>query len=143
MTLGYTPDRGWVPLGVMPILSLIHPVFEGERPDKPVEAAHVGLDQVYAYLPFEGREEAPLAAHRAPSDLLERRVWTKAARGGGIAIRKMLTIQTNKEREDPSWPPFVAHFTDWSAGRQEPLKTTVRTASSREGIDAQVAAWTA
>jgi len=141
MTLGYDHDRGWRPLGVMPILSLIHPVFEGERTDKPVDSAHVGLDQVYAYLPFEGREEAPLEQNRTPSELLERRVWTKAARGGGVAIRKLVTVQTHKDREDPSWPPFAAHFTDWSAGRKDPLKTTVATASSREAIDARVAAW--
>ncbi len=143
MTLSFDPDTGWAPLGIMPILSLIHPVFEGERTDKPVESAHVGLDQVYAYLPFEGRQEAPLELNRTPSELVERRVWTKAARGGGIAVRKAVTVQTNKSEEDPSWPPFVAHFTDWSAGRKEPLKTTVRAAATRKGIDAQVEAWMA
>ena len=143
MTLKYDPDAGWSPLGIMPILSMIGPVFEGERPDKPVDSANVGLDQVYAYLPFEGREEAPAEIARTPTTLLERRVWTKAARGGGIAVRKVVSVETNKHDEDPNWPPYVAHFTDWSAGRQEPLKTTIRVASTREGLDRHVDAWIA
>jgi len=141
MTLRYDPEKGYAPLGIMPIVSLIHPVLEGERTDKPVEPAYVGLDQVYAYLPFEGKTDAPEDRKLSKSQLLERRVWTKAARGGGLAIRKLVSLETNKHDEDPSWPPFVVHFTDWSAGRKEPLKTTIRVASTRERLDAHAEAW--
>jgi hypothetical protein len=140
MTIAYDADGGWTPLGIMPIVSLIHPVLEGERPDKPVEPAHVGLEQVYAYLPFAGRDRRPEEPELTRSEVLDRRVWTKEARGATV-VRKYVVIGTNKADESPDYPPFVVHFTDWSATRREPLQTTIRVASTREKLDVHVQAW--
>jgi hypothetical protein len=56
-------------------------------------------------------------------------------------VRKAVVIQTNKAGAE--FPAFVAHFTDYSSGRKEPLQTSLRVASSREAIDGILAAWIA
>jgi len=140
MALGFDAETGWTPLGILPIVSMIHPVIEREREDKPVEPAHVGLDQVYAYLPFAGRADKPQERSLPDAEVLERKVWTKMARGT-TAVRKYVTIATNKADHDPDHPPYVAWFTDFSATRKEPLKTTIRVASTPDKLQAHVDAW--
>ena len=34
--------------------------------------------------------------------------------------------KTNKEEADPLYPSYVAFFTDFSLGRQQPLRTDLR-----------------
>lgn len=138
MTLIHDPEKGWIPNGVADFVSLLFPVFDRERADKPVDALHVGVQQVYSYLPQEEAEVVSETAH-VGSEVVARRVWTKGGKGG-TAVRKAVTIQTNKH-ELGDYPAFVAHFTDWSAGRKEPLQTQIRVASTRETIDGIVEAW--
>ncbi len=141
MALNYDETNGYSALGTLPIVSLIHPVLVRERTDKPVEPATVGLDQVYMHVPFAGRDAKATAKDLARSEVLQRRVWTKAARGGGLAVRKLVAFETNKADEDANYAPYVVYFTDFSAGRKEPLQTDMRVASDKASIDVHVEAW--
>jgi len=42
----------------------------------------------------------------------------------------LLIWKTNKEQNDDTYPAFVVHWTDYSAGRKSPLTREVRPASS-------------
>lgn len=139
VTLRYQAGKGYSPVAPMPIGSMIFPLFLRERADKLPDAACVGLDQIYARLPFESRFEAASAKERSSAQIVHRAVFTKATKGL-TAVRKVVALSTNKA-DDPAYPPFVAHFTDYSAGRAEPLKTTLRVASTREKLERHVQAW--
>lgn len=139
MSLAY--DRGgggWKAVGETRTAVLLHPTLLRERTDKVVDASSVGMTQITAHL--EGEiEEAVHASRRASAEIVRRGVFVKEAKGQ-IAVRKYTLVRTHKEHEG-THPPFVAFFTDWSAGRKEPLQTALRTAGSRESADAHVAAW--
>lgn len=141
MALTYDEQNGYGALGTLPIVSLIHPVLVRERTDKLVDAANVGLDQVYSHVPFAGRDAKATAKDLSRSDVLERRVWTKGARGGGLAVRKYVAFETNKADEDPNYAPYVAFFTDFSPGRKEPLQTDMRVASTQDGLQTHLETW--
>lgn len=135
MTLSYDPEKGYDARHDARTPALLFPVFQRERPDKSVDVASVGLEQLTSRLasatdPTEAPTELP------DSEVLLRRVWTK----GTAAVRKVVLIATHKEQRH-GFAPFAIFGTDYSGGRAEPLKTTLRTASTRERADAQVAAW--
>lgn len=139
MALSYDPTDGYKPLSELRTAVLIHPALLRERTDKKADATDAGMSQITSYLedaPVEARAAA--VVHRA-SEIVRRTVWTKETKGQ-IAVRKLAVIRTNKEHEG-THPPFVVHFTDYSAGRKTPLETTIRTASTLEGADRAVAVW--
>jgi hypothetical protein len=136
MALRYEAATGYAAIGPMPIPSMIFPRFVRERPDKASDVASVGLDQIYSRLPFDSRFETPSAAARAEPVVLRRGVYVK----GSTAVRKYVAIATNRPH-DPDYPRFVVHFTDFSAGRAEPLKASLRVASTTESLDRHIAAW--
>ncbi len=140
MTLNYSPDEGYTPLAIMPIPSLIHPTLIRERDDKTVDAACVGLEQLWRYLPFEGKDDTPVVESLAKSETVRRGVWVKETKGK-LAVRKYVVIATNKGDGDARYPSFVVHYTDFSAGRKEPLKTAVQVASTTERADELIDAW--
>ena len=61
------------------------------------------------------------------SEIIRREVYVKTVKGVD-GVRKLVVWKTNKEGVDPSYPPYVVHFTDYSAGRKDPLKREVRLA---------------
>jgi len=142
MTLAWSGDEGWSPLQVLPLPSLIHPVFVRERADKTPDAENCGLTQIWSYLPFEGRSTAPVRPTRPAGEVVYRRVWTKVTKGK-TAVRKAVVVATHKAELDARWPPYVTFFTDFSAGRKEPLQTALRVASSEEKALAAVESWIA
>ncbi len=140
MSLSYDPVEGYRPLSELRTAVLIHPVLLRERADKKADATDAGMTQITSYL--EDLSVEPRAAgaivHRA-SQLVRRAVWTKETKGQ-LAVRKLVVIKTNKEHEG-THPPYLVHFTDYSAGRKTPLETTIRTASSLEGAERAAGAW--
>jgi hypothetical protein len=58
---------------------------------------------------------------------VRREVWTKTTKGQ-LAVRKLLVWQTNKSEGSHRYPAYVVHWTDYSAGRAEPLDRDVRPA---------------
>jgi len=148
MTLRWDPNEGWKAAGAIPLPALLHPVYMGERPDKPIDPANVGLDQIRQILPLaeEDNEVAlrvPPAARGLPaSRVVARRVWVKVTKDKK-AVRKYVAWSTEKAQADDRYPPYVVCFTDFSPGRKEPLQRELRVASSEERLQAHIATWEA
>jgi hypothetical protein len=115
----------WAAHGVRPCPRPIHAVLDRVRDDKQPTAAEAGFTQVSGWLaPTAGDAKA---GSLAASKVLRREVWTKETKGQ-LAVRKLLIWKTNKEATEPSYPAFVVHWTDYSAGRATPLDREVRLA---------------
>lgn len=120
-------DGGWTLAGSAASPSLIHPVFKRLREDKGADATGVRHAQLQEYLP--ARPDTPAGAGGAlpASTVLRREVWTKTTKGQ-LAVRKLLVWKTNKPEVSDRHPAYVVHWTDYSAGRAEPLDREVRPA---------------
>jgi len=140
---GTFTESGWARSGSMPSASLIHPVFKRLREDKAPDETGVRFAQLQDYMPLTPSMSPALAL--PPSTLVRREVWTKTTKGQ-LAVRKLLVWQTNKSAQDDRYPAFVVHWTDFSAGRAEPLDRDVRPAPdeptaqaiAQEFIDANI-----
>lgn len=100
------------------------------RTDKSVTQQDIRFAQVEAYVTATLAEET--AAQELPaSKVLRREVWTRDARGQ-TAVRKLLVWKTNKEDIEPTYPAYVVHWTDYSAGRATPLEREVRLAPTEK-----------
>jgi hypothetical protein len=117
--------------------ALLFPIFKRERTDKTAARADIGLEQLTART-GELTEGGGSARTTAKSEVVKRAVYTKEMKGQ-TAVRKYVVVETRKR--EAGYPPFVVHFTDFSAGRAKPLETSMRSASSREKVDGLVAAW--
>jgi hypothetical protein len=137
-------ESGWVRAGSMPSASLIHPVLQRLREDKAADDTGVRFAQLQDYLPAPSAATASASA-LPPSKLVRREVWTKTTKGQ-LAVRKLLVWQTNKSEGSQRYPAYVVHWTDYSAGRAEPLDRDVRPAPdeaaaqqiAQEFIDANI-----
>ncbi len=137
MAVDYDAEHGYSPAGLVPFVKLIHPVIVRTRNDKSPATADVGVEQVARIVPF-ANELRP--ARLQASETLSRRVWTRTI-DGRRAVRKYVALATHKHAADPSHPPFVVHFSDFSPGRKTPLKTSLRVASSPGRLNALIAKW--
>ena len=70
---------------------------------------------------------AQVAVALPVSTLVRRAVWTKTTKGQ-TAVRKLVVWKTNKADQDATFPAYVVHWTDYSAGRATPLDREVRVA---------------
>ncbi len=131
---------GWRPVGQMPLARLKNPELARERPDKLPDVANIGLEQVYALTPFGGRRDIALPTSLPESTVVRRGVYTKTS-SDQTSVRKFVAIKTNKDRLDDSYPAYVTHFTDFSPGRAEPLKTSIEVASNLSNQAQQIEAW--
>lgn len=138
MALRHDPEAGWSAVGTIPFVSMIHPTMVRERADKPVDTGNVGLDQVFQYVPME-RDVQVEPANLTDASVLRREVYAKVTKGK-TAVRKVVVLATGKE-DDPEYPPFVVYFTDFSAGRKDPLKVDLRPSEDRARADAIADAW--
>lgn len=125
-------DEGaWVARQRMPGVSVLHPRLERLREDKKPIAADVPMRQVLDRVLLPDADKAAAAADLPKSEILRREVYTKVSKGQ-TAVRKLVMWKTNKQAVDPAYSAFVVHFTDYSAGRKDPLKRTVRLAPTLE-----------
>lgn len=132
-------DSGWATREVRPFVSLVFPVFVRERADKTVDPIYVGLEQVTAVVALDTEAEVRGGRAVGPrAEAVARRVWTKLGKTG-TAVRKVVLIETHRPSE--FGPPFVVFFTDWSAGRKEPLVTSLRVASTLTHAQAAMDQW--
>ena len=139
-------DGAWSQVRLVPSPSLIHPVFVRERPDKRVDPADVGLDQLRQVISFdEDLAPPPRAAQKStlpPSTVIARRAWKKVTKGQ-VAVRKYVAWATHKRELDPSYPAYVACFTDYSPGRKDPLQRDLAVASTEDRLREHLTAWEA
>jgi len=141
MALAFDPNASppWQALLPLPAASMMHAVFRRVRDDKVVDADGVRWSQVTDLVAFEDAGFAQ-ATELPRSQVIRREVFTKRERGA-LSVRKAVLWKTNKEEADPLYPPFVAFFTDFAPGRQQPLRTDLRVASTVERIHALADAW--
>jgi ATP-dependent DNA ligase len=130
-------ESGWSRAGSIPSASLIHPVFTRLREDKECDEVSVRFAQLQDYLPVESVRTTATALALPVSNLIRREVWTKTTKGQ-LAVRKLLVWKTNKSEVSPVFPAYVVHWTDYSAGRAEPLDRDVRPAPD-ENVAQQLA----
>ena len=142
MTLSYDEEAGYSALGPLPLASMLYPIFLREREDKTTDIGDIGLDQVFRHVIFDDRESEPTTVELPRAEILRRQVFTKTTKGS-LTVRKYVAVKTNKEESDSLYPPYVVHFTDYSPGRKDPLKTSLRVAGSQEGLDAHIDEWLA
>ena len=128
----------WQALRPLPAASMIHAVFRRVRGDKAADTQGVRWSQVTDIVPVQ---DGPALAIELPrSQVLRREVFTKKERGT-LCVRKAVLWKTNKEKADPLYPAYVAFFTDFTPGRQQPLRTSLRVASTLDRIHALADAW--
>lgn len=130
MVLAHDGER-WVARQRMPGVSVLHPRLERLREDKRPIAADVPMRQVLDRVLLPDADKAATAAELPKSEIVRREVYTKVSKGQ-TAVRKLILWKTNKQEADPAFPAYVVHFTDYSGGRKDPLKRTVRLAPSLE-----------
>jgi hypothetical protein len=127
--LVYT-DGGWQGAGIAPCPRPIHPSFDRVREDKDASGPDVRFAQVEPWMATV--EDAAGASVVLPgSTMIRRAVWTKVTKGQ-TAVRKLLVWKTNKDMHDRTYPAFVVHWTDYSAGRAAPLEREVRLAPNED-----------
>ena len=131
-------DQGYTPLGEYHTAVMLHPRFSRERDDKIADSANVGLEQILSRVSLDS-DQTQNAIDLPQAEIVERAVWVKETKGKK-AVRKYTLIKTNKE-EHSDISPFVLYSTDFSAGRAEPLKTTLNIASTKELADKQIESW--
>jgi hypothetical protein len=138
MALEYN-QKSWQTVRSMPAVSLINAVFLHVRNDKIVSPDSIRISQVTDLVPIEtpditGNIQLPC------STVLRREVFSKVV-SGQLCVRKLAAWKTNKDETDPLYPPYAVFFTDFVPGRNDPLKTDVRVASSLEKINALADTW--
>ena len=120
-------DHGWAAVRKMPGVSLIHPVMSRLREDKQVNDVDVRMAQLNERCFIPDIHSQVELKSLPVSTVLRREVYGKLTKGE-LAVRKLLVWKTNKEEEEADYPAFVVHWTDYSAGRKDPLKREVRLA---------------
>ena len=116
-------DQTWRRNGQGYCPKMLHPVMKRIRADKSVSYDDIRVEQVTPYL--GALRHAQNNQDLKESTLIRRQVWTKETKGQ-IAVRKLVVWRTNKETDDPRYPAFVVHWTDYSPGRAKPLDRDVR-----------------
>ena len=131
MVLAYQPDAGWQAVSTMPSASWLHPVLVRLRDDKKPDPIDTRFAQILERCSVDQAGSEVHATELPASQVLRRQVWTKTTKGK-VAVRKLVAWQTNKAEADASYPAYVLHWTDYSAGRAIPLDREVRTAPTPE-----------
>lgn len=126
MVLEHGP-AGWRTIREMPGASILHPVFSRVRTDKTVNPTDIRVAQVLERCMIEGLDKKAERLVLPASEIVRREVYAKTTKGQQ-SVRKLVVWRTNKEKIDPSYPAFVVHWTDFSAGRKNPLEREVRLA---------------
>ena len=131
MSLNYEAEQGFQAVRKQPCAALLYPIFVRIRDDKQVNPSDIRIEQVQERTHVEETEVDAQRMELPKSEVLRREVYTKTTKGK-LAVRKLSLWKTNKDQVDLRFPAFVVHFTDYSAGRKDPLKREVRLAPSLE-----------
>lgn len=128
-------DGVWQQLAPVNGAGILHPKLTRLREDKNIDTVDLRIAQLTERCMIADLGKAVEAVQLPKSDVVRREVYTKTTKGK-VAVRKLLVWKTNKEAEDKDFPAYVVHFTDYSPGRKEPIKRTVRLAPSADLAEA-------
>ncbi|MHB9038427.1 MAG: AAA family ATPase [Armatimonadota bacterium] len=131
----------WKPLGKASSVSLRDAVFVRVREDKTAKLPDVRWSQVTDLVPII--DLAPNPTDLPKSEVIRREVYSKRVRDYGVAVRKLVVWNTNKDDVDQRYPAYAAMFTDYSPARQEPIRTELRVAATIEHIMSITENWLA
>jgi len=123
-------DQGWGASSSIAAATLINPVLERLRTDKPNVKEGTRWQQVETLV----ARDASATDDSGQVDIIRRQVWTKTSKDK-VDVRKLLVWKTNRDITDPNYPAYVVHWTDYSAGRKTPLTREVRPAATKEAAD--------
>jgi len=120
-------DAQWSVAGQLEAATVINPIVIRLRTDKP--DAHDGArwQQIETFIPSSQQSNFISASHT----VIRRQVWTKASKDK-TDVRKLVVWKTERDLADSSYPAYVVHWTDYSAGRKTPLTREVRPAINEE-----------
>jgi ATP-dependent DNA ligase len=124
-------NNRWFRSGNVDGVSFVYPIFVRFRDDKTVCVSDVRLSQInsFSVVPQDtGTEDKKLSE----SKLLAREVYKKVS-GEKLMVQKFLVWATGKEN-DPDYPAFVFHYTNFSSDRKEPLQRDVFISNEQEQI---------
>ncbi len=124
-------DGGWTGRRLMPGASLLHAVLSRVRDDKDVSQEEIRYEQIQERCFIEDTTEGSETNDLPKSEVFHREVYVKETKGN-TAVRKLLIWKTNKEDNAEDFPAYVVHWTDYSPGRKDPIKRTVRPAGSKK-----------
>lgn len=127
-------DGTWAAVTSAPTAHLIAPRVARILPPHEAMKALMGLAQLADRCWIEGLERPLRRVALGTSQVLRREVWVKESRGKK-SVRKLVAWKTNKE-QDPLFPPYVVHWTDYSALRREPLSREVHPAPTEASMNA-------
>jgi ATP-dependent DNA ligase len=132
--LSFDKKSGYVLVDRKFTISCISPVFNRIRDDKKVDFSQVG-GQEFEDLLLDSLQTEKI--ENSPSTIIVREVYSKSGKNG-TAVRKFLGIQTNKEKTG-EYSPFVALYSDFSAGRKTPLEQEIFLCSDKKELEAKIA----
>jgi hypothetical protein len=116
--------------GSSPGFSLVSAVIERFRDDKKCDTIDVRISQISSRVYNPHLATWRQTTNNAPSKLLVREVYKKESTTP--MVMKFLVWKTNKE--DNNYPSFVFSFTNFSAGKSDPLSVDVRVSNSEQQI---------
>ncbi|MBK6723534.1 MAG: ATP-dependent DNA ligase [Acidobacteria bacterium] len=122
-------------LSRMPLVSVISPQFVRIRDDKEATIEDVNIHQLTDIAPVASAEKSAEDTTSAPSQILQREVYTKTMKDK-LMVRKLLLWKTNKE-EKPEFPAYVVYLTDFSPNRADPLQREIRIAATESAARKQ------
>jgi hypothetical protein len=116
--------------GTVPGYSFVSAVIERFRDDKQPGAVGTRISQISdrVYTPATTRKCG--ADTPTPSKLLVREVYKKES--AALMVMKFMVWKTNKEADN--YPSYVFSFSNFSAGKSEPLSIDMRVSSSENQI---------
>lgn len=124
-------DGTWSAVRTMPAVSILHPVLVRLRDDKRPDGTDAAMAQLADRCLIPAATQPVEEVLLPPSEVLRREVYVKETKGQKT-VRKLLMWETGKQEQDPDFPAFVVHWTDYSPARKDPLKREVRLAPTRE-----------
>ena len=132
--LQYDENGGYTIKNQGSTISCISPVFQRFREDKKAIATDAG-EQQFSHLLIENGTETDVELKA--STILIREVFTKSGKGG-VAVRKFLGVQTNKE-ETGQFSPFFVLYSDFSSGRKTPLEQDIFLCATKVDLEKKLA----
>jgi hypothetical protein len=112
--------------------SLISPVFLGVRADKIAGPDDTGISQITSRVEIN-QDSISDSDEKAISQIIFREVYIKESKTG-TAVRKFTGLKTNRNL-DQSFAPYILFYTDFSAGRKEPLQTDIKIAADQISLN--------
>lgn len=117
-------------LGIRPSTHISHATFSQLRPDKTWDNGGTRMEQTLGLQTIKSLLHPEPAPTQTPK-IVHREVFRKENRGA-IAIKKIVVV----ERNQPGYHKYTLHFTDYSQGRAEPLKTETYVAETPQRLQA-------